>query len=74
MNITDLGFKFDTHIEFDGDFDGGNYYVTFKHDTCLNSAAETETKVMMKQVDIDDIYAGLMKMTKEFKKHVTEGY
>jgi hypothetical protein len=62
-------------IEFDGDFDGGNYYMTCNYLTSTHrGASDTETKLILKQDDIDALYEGAKQLVRILEKHVTEGY
>lgn len=75
MNILDLGFNYDLTIDFDGDFDGGNYTLKFKYFTSTqNGVGDTETTVILRQSDIDEIYEGTLKLMRLLKPHIVERY
>jgi hypothetical protein len=75
MNIIDLAFDYDIKIDFDGDFDGGNYHIKMNYVTATNhGTGETETIIVLDQVDIDKLYAGANKLIETLKHHITTGY
>ena len=75
MNILDLAFNYTIDIDFDGDIDGGNYHITMNYLLSTQQGVEeTETKISLKQWDIDELYLGAKKLVKLLEKHATEGY
>ncbi len=75
MNIFDLAFKYDIKIIYDGDYDGVIYELKLKYDTCLSTGeGQTDITICLKQSDIDDMYAGVMKLAKELQNHITPDY
>jgi hypothetical protein len=75
MNITDLIFQYRIDIEHDGDFDGGCYYVTLNYEAATQQGSgEVQTKIILKQDDINEMYEGALKLTKELKKYIHGGY
>jgi len=72
MNITDLAFQYAIKIEFDGDFDGGNYYMKLIYVTSTQAGAgDTITNITLKQDDINALYKGAKELVKTLEKHVT---
>lgn len=75
MNILDLAFYHKITIEFDGDFDGGNYEMTMEYLTASHhGTADTRTTMILKQTDIDELYSGAKNLVRLLEKHVTENY
>ena len=75
MNLLDLAFYHNISIEFDGDFDGGSYYMVMDYLTAShNGTADTKTTMILKQTDIDELYSGAKNLVKLLEKHVTENY
>jgi len=72
MNLLDLAFNYTIDIDFDGDFDGGNYHVTLNYLSSTQvGIAETETKLSIKQEDIDQLYIGAKNLIRALDKHVS---
>lgn len=75
MNITDLNFKYDINIEFDGDDTGGNYTVTLKYETATQQGSgDINQTIILKQDDINEMYEGALKLVKALKNHVYGGF
>lgn len=75
MNILDLAFYHKIDIDFDGDFDGGNYHVTMDYMTATHhGTSDIKTTMTLKQADIDELYLGAKKLVKLLEKHISEGY
>jgi hypothetical protein len=75
MNLLDLAFKYDIEIDYDGDFDGGNYYINLTYWIATQSSVGVaKEELILKQSDIDALYDGATKLVKLLEKHVTEGY
>jgi hypothetical protein len=73
MQLIDLAFEYDIEIDYEGDFDGGNYYVTLKYQTATNAASsDTITILTLKQTDIELLYSGAKKLIGLLSKHVQE--
>jgi len=73
MNIIDLAFEHAINIEFDGDFDGGNYYLKLTYLVSTNLGVTTaETIFTLKQTDIDLLYKGAKGLVKTLEKHIME--
>ncbi len=75
MNILDLAYQHSIDMEFDGDFDGGNYYVTLNYLIASHRGVDgAQTKITLSQEDINRLHEGAKKLVKLLEKHVTKGY
>jgi len=74
MNITDLSYKYDIKIDFDGDFDGGSYTLNFEYMNCTHYMVKTKMELVLAQHEIDEFYEGAVQLVKLLKPHVTEDY
>ncbi len=73
MNLLDLNFEYDIKIDFEGDFDGGNYHVTLDYPIGTQQGITNgKTYLSLKQADIDFMYLGAKKLAEALKKHVSE--
>lgn len=79
MNITDLAFKYEIDIDFNGDIEDGMvtgcYNVTIKHEIGMHSQhGDVKIDMTLGQSDINELYEGAKKLVKALEKHVTGNY
>jgi hypothetical protein len=75
MSLLDLAFEYDIKIDFDGDFDGGTYYMKLNYITSTQGGTgDTTMTITLKQDDIVALYDGAKQLIRALEKHILPSY